>query len=121
MPQALPWNSLKAVSICAHAARDAAVAAGQEELRLAVLEVGVQARVEEGAALDAKRGNPVFRVRVQPVRELDELAQISARQRGLHLDGHGAGPYMPTAIDLFEKARRHERLERLCRRHATTT
>ena len=32
---------------------------------------------------------------------------------GLYLHRHGAGPYMPTAIDLFEKARRHERLEQL--------
>jgi 8-amino-7-oxononanoate synthase len=50
---------------------------------------------------------------VQPERKLDELAQRAARFDGLHLDRHGAGLYMPTAIDLFDKARRHERLEQL--------
>ena len=41
-------------------------------------------------------------------------ARRSARERtDADLHRHGAGLYMPTAIDLFEKARRHERLEQL--------
>ena len=50
---------------------------------------------------------------MQPVGKLDERAQIGARAHGRDLHRHGAGLYMPTAIDLFEKARRHERLEQL--------
>jgi 8-amino-7-oxononanoate synthase len=50
---------------------------------------------------------------MQPERELDELAPVPARPHRSDLHGHGAAPYMPTAIDLFEKARRHERVEQL--------
>ena len=59
MPQALSWNSLKAVSIWALTRPDhAAVAAGQEQLRLAVLEERVEARAEEETALDPERRDP---------------------------------------------------------------
>jgi 8-amino-7-oxononanoate synthase len=50
---------------------------------------------------------------MQPERELYELAPVPVRPHRSDLHGHGAAPYMPTAIDLFEKARRHERLEQL--------
>jgi 8-amino-7-oxononanoate synthase len=50
---------------------------------------------------------------MQAVRELDELPEFPPRTHGRNLERHGAAPYMPTAIDLFEKARRHERLEQL--------
>jgi 8-amino-7-oxononanoate synthase len=50
---------------------------------------------------------------MQPERQLDEVAPVGTRPYRSDLDGHGAAPYMPTAIDLFDKARRHERLEQL--------
>src|SRR5262245_58649237 len=101
------------VDLGARAADDAAVALGQEELRLGVLEEGVEARIQEQPALDPEGWNPGGPVRVQAERQLDELAPVLARPDHSDLHGHGAAPYMPTAIDLFEKARRHERLEQL--------
>ena len=83
----------------------------QEQLRVAVLEEGVLAAAEEQPALDAQRGDPVRRGRVQPVRELDELAQLLATLHRPHVHGHGGAPYMPeTSIDVFAKARDNERV-----------
>ena len=81
------------VDLRAHPTDDPPVAPGQEQLGLAVLEVGVEARIEEQPPLDAERGHPLLAVRVQPVRELDEGAPILARDHGRHLHGHGAGLY----------------------------
>ena len=87
MPQALPWNSLKARSIWAlmrpttrpsRRARNSSASP--------CLKNGAGARVEEQLALDLERGNPLLRVRVQPERELDELAPIAARGNGRYLD-----------------------------------
>ena len=50
---------------------------------------------------------------MQAERQVDERAPVPQRPDGFDLHRHGAPPYMPTAIDLFEKARRHERLEQL--------
>ena len=50
---------------------------------------------------------------MQAVGKPDEFPLIGARAHRGHVHRHGAGLYMPTAIDLFEKARRHERLEQL--------
>jgi 8-amino-7-oxononanoate synthase len=50
---------------------------------------------------------------MQPERQIYELAPVRVRAHRSDLNWHGAPPYMPTAIDLFEKARRHERLEQL--------
>ena len=69
------------VDLRADAPDHAPVAPGAEELRVAVLEEGVLAAAEEQPALQAQRGAPVRRGRVQPVRELDELAQLLAAPR----------------------------------------
>ena len=50
---------------------------------------------------------------MQPVRKPDELPQVSPGADRADVDRHGAALYMPTASDLFEKARTHERLEQL--------
>ena len=60
----------RGVDLRADPARHPPVAAREEELRLAVLEEGPRARVEEQPPLYAKRGNPLFLVRVQPERAL---------------------------------------------------
>ena len=65
-------------------------------------------------ALQAQRGDPLGRARVQPERELDELLPVPPGADGAHIDGHGGGPYMPsTSIDVFAKVRGHERAEQL--------
>ena len=56
--------------------------------RVAVLEERVEAPVQEQAALDPQRGDPVLRGRVQAVRELDELAQLPPARHGPHVHGH---------------------------------
>ena len=87
MPQALPWNSLKARSICAlmrpttrpsRRARNSSASP--------CLKNGPGAPVEEQLTLDLERGNPLLRVRVQPERELDEFAHVPARGDGRYLD-----------------------------------
>ncbi len=99
------------VDLGADAPDDAPVAPRAEQLRVAVLEEGVLAAAEEQPALDAQRGDPVRRGRVQPVRELDELAQLLATLHRPHVHGHGGAPYMPeTSIDVFAKARDNERV-----------
>jgi hypothetical protein len=74
------------VDVGADTAHDVPVAASQKQLRLTVLEERVEAGSEKQPPLNAQRGNPLFLVSMQPVRKLDELAQISARGDGLHLD-----------------------------------
>ena len=115
MPHLLPWKRLKALSYWAVMRPiTRPVAAGEELLRLAVLEERVQAPVEEQPPLQTQRGHPDRRVSMQAVRQLDELLQIAPRRDGLH--GHRAqpiAPYMPTAIDVFAKVRGHERAEQL--------
>ena len=70
--------------------------------------------LEEQPALDPQRRRPLGRGSMQPVREIDELPSVPARAYGLHLQRHGGAPYMPeTRIDVFEKARTHDRLEQL--------
>src|SRR5437763_7015918 len=101
------------VALGADPAGHAAVPAGQEELRVGVLEVGVEALREEQPPLQPQRGNPDRLVSMQSVRQLDELPQVPAGCDRAHVRRHGARPYMPTAIDLFAKARSHERLEQL--------
>ena len=76
----------RAVDLSADPAHHAPVATGEEQLRLAVLEERARARVQEQLALDLERGNPLLRVRVQPERELDEFAHVSARGDGRYLD-----------------------------------
>jgi 8-amino-7-oxononanoate synthase len=101
----------RVVDLGADAPHDAPVAPRAEQLRVAVLEEGVLAAAEEQPALDAQRGDPVRRGRVQPVRELDELAQLLATLHRPHVHGHGGAPYMPeTSIDVFAKARDNERV-----------
>src|SRR5215211_4055983 len=101
------------VDLGAQPAHHAALAAGQEQLGLGVLEVGVEARTQEQPALQAQRWNPLRGGRVQPEGQLHELPPVASSADGSDLQRHGAAPYMPTAIDLFEKARKHERLEQL--------
>ena len=79
-----------AVDLGADPADHAAVAAGQEELRLGVLEEGVEARVQEQPPLDSKRGHPVRLVSMEPERELDELPSVAPRAHRCHFDRHGA-------------------------------
>src|SRR3954467_8586371 len=99
------------VDLGADTPHHAALAPRAEQLRVAVLEEGVLAAAEEQPALDAQRGDPVRRGRVQPVRELDELAQLLATLHRPHVHGHGGAPYMPeTSIDVFAKARDNERV-----------
>jgi hypothetical protein len=74
------------VDLSADPAHHAAVPAGEEELGLAVLEERVEAPAQEQATLDSERGDPLLRVRVQPERELDEIAHVSARGGGRYLD-----------------------------------
>ena len=76
------------VDLRADAPHDAAVAPGQEQLGVAVLEERVEAPVQEQAPLDPQRGDPVLRGRVQAVRELDELAQLPPARHGPHVHGH---------------------------------
>ena len=66
----------------------AAVAPGQEVLRFAVLEVGVQLAIEEEAALDLERRDPGG-PDVQAERQVDEFADLAASLHGGDLDRHG--------------------------------
>ena len=51
---------------------------------------------------------------MQPERELDELPPVPPRADGPHLDGHGGATlHAQTSIDVFAKARGHERAEQL--------
>jgi hypothetical protein len=59
---------------------------GEEQLDLAMLEERARAPIQEQLTLDLERGNPLLRVRVQPERELDEFAHVSARGDGRYLD-----------------------------------
>ena len=68
----------------ADAADDAAVAAGQEQLGVAVAEERVEAPREEDPPLELERRDPDAGSRVQAVRELDELLEVPSRGDGLH-------------------------------------
>ena len=112
IPQELPWELVeRGVDLCADATDHATVPPREEQLRLAVLEEGVEARIEEQPALDAERGNPVLLLE-QAVRSSMNSRRSGATRRS-RPPRTRRGTYMPTAIDLFEKARRHERLEQL--------
>ena len=50
---------------------------------------------------------------MQPERELDELPEVPPTLDGTYDHRHESAPYMPTAIDVFEKVRGHERAEQL--------
>src|SRR3954470_6323153 len=89
---------------------------GDEQLRVAVLEEGVLLAAQELLALEDERGHPLGRVTINAPRKPDEANQVRAgADRSDVYRRHAGGPYsMPrTAIDLFEKARSHERLELL--------
>src|SRR3954469_19237392 len=95
---------------------DAPVAAGQEQLRVALAEERVVAPVEEQVALQAQRGHPDRRTGVQPERERYEFAPVTKAADRCNSEWtcpHSTGPYMPTAIDVFETARPHERIDQL--------
>jgi hypothetical protein len=74
------------VVLRADAPHHAAVAAGEEQLRVAVREEGVEAAREEDPALELERWDPDPGSRVQAVRELDELLEVPSRGDGR--DGH---------------------------------
>ena len=117
-PQRLSWNSLKLRSTWAlMRPTDAAVAPGEEVLGLAVLEERVLVAVEELLALERCSGGTQLRlVTIQPERQLDERASSSRLRRDwpdLARDT-AARPYMSAPrIDVFAKARGHERVEQL--------
>src|SRR5262249_13447447 len=68
---------------------------------------------QEQATLDPQRRDPDRRSRVKPEREVDELPDVPPPLDGTHDKRHESAPYMPTAIDVFEKVRGHERAEQL--------
>ena len=76
----------RAVDLSADAAHHPPVATGEEQLGLAMLEERARTRTQEQLTLDLERGNPLLGVRVQPERELDEFAHVSARGDGRYLD-----------------------------------
>ena len=76
----------RVVVLGADAADDPPVAAGEEQLGVAVLEERVEAAGEEDAAARGAAGAPRRRSRVQPVRELDELPQVPPRGDGRDSD-----------------------------------
>ena len=102
-------------------ADDLAVALGEEVLGVGVVEVGVSAPVEELAALEDQRRHPLRIVAAQAERQLDEAVEVTAPGNGPDGDGrHGAQPTLramaETArapVDVFEKARTHDRAEQL--------
>ena len=86
-----------AVDLGADPADDAAIAPGEEQLRIAVLEERVELAVEVRVALQLQRRDPLG-PSVQPERQLDELPQIAAPADGGDLDRHGAGSYPTGAL-----------------------
>jgi 8-amino-7-oxononanoate synthase len=50
---------------------------------------------------------------MQPEREPQEVPQIPSSRHGSHFYRHAGAPYMPTSIDVFAKARDHDRAEML--------
>src|SRR3954447_3559865 len=101
------------VHLGADAPHRLAVAPGQEVLGLGVLEERVPGAVEVLLALRDERGHPEGLVTIEPPRQPDEAHEVPTRVDRADVHGHGGAPYMATAIDLFEKARHHERLEQL--------
>jgi hypothetical protein len=71
---------------------DATVAAGQEQLGLAVAEERVEPRREEQPALEPERGHPLLGGSMKPEREPDECAPVAPAPDRCHLHGHGGAP-----------------------------
>src|SRR3954453_5986338 len=101
------------VDLGADAAHHAAVAAGQEQRRVAVIEERVEALAQVQTPLDPDRRSPLWRVSMKPVREVDELPNLPPRAHLSDLQRHGGRPYMPTSTDVFAKVREHDRSELL--------
>ena len=75
-----PWNSSqRLVDLGADPAHRLAVALGQEELGLGVLEAGVLLAVEELHPLEDQRRHPLRVLAVEPERDLDEALQLAPR------------------------------------------
>src|SRR3954467_11992399 len=105
-----------AVDLGADAADRLAAPPGDEQLGVTVVEERVLLAAQELLALEDERGDPLGRVTINAPRKPDEAHQVRAgADRSDVYRRHAGGPYsMPgTAIDLFEKARNHERLELL--------
>src|SRR5213076_1287163 len=62
-------------------------------------------------ALEAQRWDPPLLGRVESIRQVEELLAVALALDATDLHGHGGAPYMPTRIDVFAKAREHERSE----------
>src|SRR4051812_41168836 len=101
------------VDLGADPAHHAAVAAGQEQRRVAVVEERVEALAQVQTPLDPDRRSPLWRVSMKPVREVDELPNLPPRAHLSDLQRHGGRPYMPTSTDVFAKVREHDRSELL--------
>ena len=101
---------------------DSAVAKGEEVLGFAVAEESVHAAAEEEPAARTSAEAPTRLLAVQPIGTLDETlqqAQVSRTVRIVTLP-MGAGTYTlamsdtaKAPVDVFEKARNHDRLEQL--------
>src|SRR5205823_4834085 len=107
-----PVVGLELVEVVIDLGRDppdrAAVAPGQEVLRLGVLEERILVAVEELAALELQRGNPERLVTIEPPRKLEKRGRLAPRGDWSHFERHcDRGPYMPTSVDVFAKARTH--------------
>ena len=99
-----------------------AVALGDEVLGLAVLEPGVLLAVEELHPLEDQRRHPLRMVAMEPEGDLDEALQVAPRaERGgfrrLPREAEptlcGMSETAKAPVDVFEKARSHDRLEQL--------
>src|ERR671914_672209 len=113
IPQAFRWNSLKAWSIWAlmrpttspsRRARNSSASPCLKKAFRRLLRKALRSRRSGGthcSALACSRNGSSMNSR------------SSRRERTGCTSRDTAAPYMPTAIDLFEKARKHERLEQL--------
>ena len=99
-----------------------AVAFGDEELRLAVLEPRVLLAVEELHPLEDQRRHPLLAVAMEAERDLDEALQLApvahrpdgdACHVGRNLHSGAMSETAKAPVDVFEKARSHDRLEQL--------
>ena len=118
-----PWySSQRLVDLGADPPDRLAVALGEEELHLAVLEVGVLLAVEELHPLEDQRRHPLRVVAVEAERDLDEALPLAPASAPAGSTRFPSGP-QPTLwamsetakapVDVFEKARSHDRLEQL--------
>src|SRR5215212_3833718 len=62
-------------------------------------------------ALEAQRWDPARLGRIESIRQIEESPAVALALDATDLHGHGGAPYMPTRIDVFAKAREHERSE----------